>query len=180
MIRLFIAVNCNDATKKLLLSVQDNIKAQSLKGKFSRPENLHLTLVFLGETQEYLVPAICTIIQEAMQPPIAPFTLTFSQTGCFRHSGKELWWIGANQADPSLDMLKNLRQRIIGGLLSVDIAYDNRPFKPHITLGREIRHNAPIELRQQEIALAVNRVSLMKSERINGVTVYTEIFGQDL
>jgi len=180
MIRLFIAVNCNDATKKLLLSVQDNIKAQSLKGKFSRPENLHLTLVFLGETQEYLVPAICTIIQQAMQPPIAPFILTFSQTGCFRHSGKELWWIGANQADPSLDMLKNLRERIIGGLLSVDIAYDNRPFKPHITLGREIKHDAPIALRQQEIALSVNRVSLMKSERINGVTVYTEIFGQVL
>ena len=88
MIRLFIAVNCNDATKKLLLSVQDNIKAQSLKGNFSRPENLHLTLTFLGETQEEQVPAVCAAIQAATQPPIAPFTLTFSQTGCFRHSGK--------------------------------------------------------------------------------------------
>jgi len=180
MIRLFIAVNCNDTTKKLLLSVQADIKAQSLKGNFSRPENLHLTLAFLGETQEEQVPAICTAIQAALQPPIVPFTLIFSQTGCFRHSGKELWWIGAQQTDPSLDTLKNLRQRITGGLSAANIAYDDRAFKPHITLGREIRHNAPIELRPQKIALAVNRVSLMKSERINGATVYTEMFGQDL
>jgi 2'-5' RNA ligase len=180
MIRLFIAVNCSDATKKLLLSVQADIKAQSLKGNFSRPENLHLTLAFLGETQEEQVPAICAAITEAMHPPIAPFTLTFSQTGCFRHSGKELWWIGANQTGPSIDILKNLRQRITGGLSAANIAFDDRAFKPHITLGREIRHNAPIELRQQEIALSVNRVSLMKSERINGATVYTEMFGQDL
>jgi 2'-5' RNA ligase len=180
MIRLFIAVNCDDATKKLLLSVQDTIKAQSLKGNFSRPENLHLTLAFLGETQEERVPAICAAIQEAMRPPIAPFTLTFAQTGCFRHSGKELWWIGAQQTDPSLAMLKNLRQRITGGLSAANITYDDRTFKPHITLGREIRHDTPIELRPQEIALAVNRVSLMKSQRINGATVYTEIFGQDL
>jgi 2'-5' RNA ligase len=143
MIRLFIAVNCDDATKNLLLSVQDNIKAQSFKGNFSRPENLHLTLAFLGETQEELVPAICAAIQAAMQPPIAPFTLTFSQTGCFRHSGKELWWIGANQTDPSLDILKNLRQRIIGGLSAANIVYDDRAFKPHITLGRE-KHETPL------------------------------------
>jgi len=180
MIRLFVAVNCNDATKNLLLSIRDNIKAQSFKGNFSRPENLHLTLVFLGETQDEQIPAICAAITEAMSPPIAPFTLTFSQTGCFRHSGKELWWIGANQTGPSLNTLKDLRQRITGGLSAANIAYDDRAFKPHITLGREIRHNAPIELPQQEIALAVNRVSLMKSERINGVTVYTEMFGQDL
>ena len=180
MIRLFIAVNCDDTAKKLLLSLQDNIKAQSIKGNFSRPENLHLTIAFLGETQEDQVPAICAAIQAAMQPPIAPFTLTFSQTGCFRHSGKELWWIGAHQAGPSIDILKNLRQRITGGLSAANIVYDDRAFRPHITLGREIKHDAPIVLRQQEIALSVNRVSLMKSQRINGVTVYTEIFGQDL
>jgi len=186
MIRLFIAVNCNDATKKLLLSVQDDIKAQSFKGNFSRPDNLHLTLVFLGETSEAYVPAICSIIQEAMQPPIAPFALTFAQTGCFRHSGKELWWIGANgsahaeHADHSLNILKNLRQRITDRLSAANIAFDDRAFRPHITLGREIKHDAPIVLRSQEITLPVNRVSLMKSERIGGATVYTELFGQDL
>ena len=180
MMRLFIAVNCGDETKKRLLSVQDKIKSQSLKGNFSRPENIHLTLVFLGETPEDQVSAICSAIQEALRPPVAPFSLTFSQTGCFTHSKKELWWIGAEHAAPSLDTLKNLRQRITGGLSAKGVTFDDRPFNPHITLGREIKHNAPIVIEQQEIIFPVNRISLMKSERSGGVLVYTELFGQDL
>ena len=180
MMRLFIAVNCNDETKELLLSVQDKIKSQSIKGNFSRPENIHLTLAFLGETPEELVPAICQTIQEALRPPVAPFALAFSQTGCFTHSGKELWWIGAERADPSLRTLKNIRQRITGGLSANGIAFDDRAFNPHITLGREIKHNAPILIDRQEIIFPVNRISLMKSERSGGVLVYTELFGQDL
>jgi 2'-5' RNA ligase len=180
MIRLFIAINCDDETKKLILSVQEKIRVQSLKGNFSRPENIHLTLVFLGETPEDQVPAICPAIKEALRPPVASFSLTFSQTGCFTHSKKELWWIGAGHSDPSLGTLKNLRQRITGGLSAAGVAFDDRPFNPHITLGREIKHNAPIVIDRQKIIFPVNRISLMKSERSGGVLVYTEIFGQDL
>jgi 2'-5' RNA ligase len=178
--RLFIAVNCGDETKKLLLSVQEKIKSQSLKGNFSRPENLHLTLVFLGETPEDQVPAVCAAIKEALRPSVAPFTLAFSQTGCYRHSNKELWWIGAEHSDPSLGALKNLRQRITGGLSTAGIAFDDRPFNPHITLGREIKHNAPIVIPQQEINFSVNRISVIRSERSGGVLIYTEVFVQDL
>ena len=180
MIRLFIAVNCSDKTKIGLLSVQDKIKAQSQKGNFSRSDNFHLTLAFMGETPEDQVPAIRSAIKEAMRPPTASFTLTFSQTGFFRHSNKELWWIGACPADPSLNILKNLRKQITNGLSAKGIAYDDRPFNPHITLGREIKHNAPIVIPQQEITIPVNRISLMKSERSGGTLVHTEIFGQDL
>jgi len=178
MLRLFIAVNCDDETKNLLLSVQDKIKSQSTKGTFSRPENLHLTLAFLGETPEEQVPAICSVIKEALQPPVAPFTLAFSQTGCFTHSGKELWWIGAEHSAPSLAILKKLRQRITDGLSSQEIAFDNRAFNPHITLGREIKHTAPIVIDTQKIIFPVSRISLMKSERVGGVLVYTEMYGE--
>jgi len=178
--RLFIAINCNDETKNLLLSVQDKIKSQSVKGNFSRPENLHLTLVFLGDTPDEQVPVICSAIKEAMRLPVAPFTLLFSQTGCFTHSGKELWWIGAEHPDPSLGTLKNLRQRITSGLSAQGVAFDDRAFNPHITLGREIKRNAQIVIDRQEIIYPVNRISLMKSERLGGVLVYTEIFGVEL
>ena len=177
--RLFMAINCNDETKNLLLSVQDKIKAQSTKGNFSRPENFHLTLVFLGETPEEHIPDICSVIEKAMAPPIAAFSLPFTQTGCFRHSHKELWWIGVEQADPSLRVIKNLRQRIVDGLSTMGIPFDNRSFHPHITLGREIKHDVPIVIPKPKITLPVNRISLMKSGRIKGILVYTEIFGKD-
>ena len=178
--RFFISINCDYETKKLLLSVQDIIKTQSFKGSFSRPENLHLTLAFIGETHEEKVPAICSVIKEALQQSITPFELVFSRTGCFTHSNKELWWVGADRADPFLVILKNLRLRITKGLSVKGIVFDSRPFSPHITLGREIKHGAPIVIPEQEIVFPVNRISLMKSERIKGILVYTEIFGQDL
>ena len=179
MLRLFISVNCDDKVKDQFLSVQEIIKKQSVKGNFSRPENLHLTLVFIGETPEDKIRMITSVIEKALTLPVNPFGLVFSTTGCFKHSNKELWWIGTDNNDPSLGILKTIRQRIAGGLSEV-INFDNRPFNPHITLGREIKHETPIIIPKQKIIFPVNRISLMKSERINGILTYTEIFGVDL
>jgi len=79
-----------------------------------------------------------------------------------------------------LDILKTIRQRIAENLLSNGANFDNRSFNPHITLGREIKHTSPIIIPKQEIIFPVNRISLMKSERMSGILTYTEIFGLDL
>jgi 2'-5' RNA ligase len=180
MQRLFISVNCDDKVKNQFLSVQEKIKTQSVKGSFTRPENLHLTLVFLGETPDDKIPLISSVIDKALNPPIAPFTLTFSTVGCFKHSKKELWWIGTERNDMYVGILETIRQRITEGLSSKGVSFDNRPFNPHITLGREIKHTSPIIIPKQEIIYPVNRISLMKSERIKGILTYTEIFDMDL
>jgi len=169
MQRLFISVNCGDKIKKQILSVQETIKTQSVKGNFSLPENLHLTLVFIGETPEDKIPLITSAIEEALKSPPDSFTLAFSAVGCFKHANKELWWIGTDNNDTSLDILKEIRRRITDGLFSKGVNFDNRPFNPHITLGREIKHNSPIIVPKQEIFFPVNRISLMKSERIKGI-----------
>jgi 2'-5' RNA ligase len=176
--RLFIAVNCNGETKSRLLDIRDRIKVQAEKGNFSRPENLHLTLAFLGETPEVQVPAIRSTLSGLGD--ISPFTVQLSRTGCFKHGNKELWWIGADRGDAGFDILTELRQRIAGGLISAGIVFDKRPFNAHITLGREIKHAAPITVPGETITLPVRRISLMKSEHSGGMLVYTEIFGQDL
>ena len=180
MLRLFISINCDDNVKKQLLSVQDKIRAQSVKGSFSLPENLHLTLVFIGETPEDKIPLIASVIDNALTPPFDPFTLTFSATGCFKHSNKELWWIGVDHNDTRLVSLKTIRRRIADGLYSEEVNFDNRPFSPHITLGREVKHVSPIIVPKQEIIYPVNRISLMKSERVRGILTYTEIYGMGL
>jgi len=180
MLRLFISVNCDDNVKNRLLAVQDKIEIQSVKGNFSLPENLHLTLVFIGETPADNVQLITSAIDKALKPHIAPFSLTFSTTGCFKHSNKELWWIGTERNDIHIDTLKTIRRRITEELSSQGISFDNRAFNPHITLGREIKHESPIVIPKQEIIYPVDRISLMKSERISGKLTYTEIFGRNL
>jgi 2'-5' RNA ligase len=181
--RLFIAVNFDDAVKSRLLGIQGLIKKQALRGNFSRPENLHLTLVFIGETPSNLVPTIISAVQK-IPPGQKAFSVTLSHTGCFRHSGKELWWIGAegNEADALIELRRYISDELEAAAVPFDRPHRGRSgtFRAHITLGREIRPSAPIELPRVQIKAPIRRISLMKSEHIGGVLVYTEIAGRDL
>jgi 2'-5' RNA ligase len=192
--RLFIAVNFDDVTKNRLLAIQGRIRAQSLKGNFSKQENLHLTVVFLGELSGSLVPEINAIVKNAVvSAGIRAFSVNFCRTGCFRHAGKELWWIapegnpnGNPEGNPNgnpngeIGVLFAIRQEIGKGLDEAGIPFDRRPFKAHITLGREIKPSSPIKLPDEVIPIQVKRISLMRSENIRGALTYTELFGQDL
>ena len=182
--RLFIAVNFDEAAKSRLLAIQDHLKAQSDRGNFSRPENLHLTLVFIGEVSAALVPEITAIIKSSLMSS-GSFSIDLDRMGCFKRGGKELWWIGAEsdpQAVTNTDFraLTGIRQQIGDGLDRAGIHYDRRPFRAHITLGREIKPFAPIVLGENRLNVPIRRISLMKSEHLRGMLTYTEIFGQDL
>ena len=174
--RLFIAVLLNDEVKIALQTLQEQIKPQAYKGSFTRPENFHLTLAFLGETPEDRVPALRQIIKDSNFPP---FGITFNRTGCFTHSRKELWWVGVDPDDTALPQLTSLHRQLIDRLEKESFPVDTRPFNAHITLGREIRHSGPIVLDCPKIKVAVGRISLMKSERSGGVLKYTELSAQD-
>jgi 2'-5' RNA ligase len=175
--RLFIAVNFCDEIISQILEVQEQLRFRSTKGSFTRPENLHLTLAFLGETPEEKLPALLRIIDDIRSPP---FDVAFSRTGCFTHSRKELWWIGTEGGSPGLSSLKFIHDKLISDLLDDGFSVDVRPFNAHITLAREVRRLEPIVLTCPEIILKVNRVSLMKSENLKGVLTYTELMRRDL
>ena len=182
-VRLFFAVNFDSETKDRLLAVQNRIKKQSFRGNFSRQENLHLTVVFIGEADAGQVPALMAVLKDAVSPGTSAFSITFDRTGCFRHSGKELWWIGTGDdgSDPGMHALAELRRRITCALNAAAIPFDDRPFRAHITLGREVKPAVPsIVLPQEKITVPVTRISLMISEHIEGVLTYTEIAGQNL
>jgi len=188
--RLFIAVNLDDAVKKQLLEIQERLRSQSTRGNFTRPENLHLTLAFLGETPKEKVPSILKILDktindtQALSSPeakseisseVKPLEVSFKHTGCFTHSHKELWWIGADETCQGLGRLRAIHGELIKRLLDAGFSVDTRPFNPHITLGREVKHLRPITLNCDEIKAKVDRLSLMKSEHIGGKLTYTEL-----
>jgi 2'-5' RNA ligase len=171
--RLFVAVNLDEGAKRVLLELQNMLRLQVSKGSFTRPENFHITLAFLGETPGGVLPAVQAAIAEAAHPP---FTVSFNTTGCFSHSGKELWWLGA--ADP--ERLCALRDGVCAALDRAGLDFDRRAFNAHITLGREIKHSSPITLPPAHITVPVRRISVMESRRCNGILTYTELSGQDL
>jgi 2'-5' RNA ligase len=180
--RLFIAVNFDDPVKRRLLEAQAEIRAKSLRGNFSREENLHLTLVFLGECPGERLPEIRRLMGQIAGPPQE---LSFSGLGCFSRARKELWYLEA-QEGPGLERLREIQKELSSGLLALGLPVDTRPFRAHITLGREIRR-IPGDDRSPgrpdwngRFGVPVKRISLMKSGHARGLLVYTELFGQDL
>lgn len=165
--RLFIAINFNSKTRKELLALCDELRKTSNRGRFSLPENLHLTLVFLGKCNAKQTAAAKTIMDGVT---FAPFDLKIDSIGRFKRNGGDLWWAGVRENSALLD----LHQKLSDGLKSNGFQCEERKYSPHITLGREIATKIqPWQI--EPFGEMVSQIYLMKSERIAGKLAYTAI-----
>lgn len=170
--RLFTALCFDEKTKNALFAAGKEAE-NSAKGNFSMKENLHLTLVFIGETERE--EEIKSALSEIEFPA---FDFKISKTGFFE---KGIFWAGTEENEN----LKNLQMEVFEKLKNLGFELEEREFVPHITLARKFRpeENFPfdeIEKNLPEKPALINRISLMKSERINGELKYTEIFSKEL
>jgi 2'-5' RNA ligase len=164
--RLFIAIHFSPEVKRLLLRTIESLRAQAAGGNFTREENLHLTLAFLGETINE--SAARAAIAAAAAPP---FPLTLGGSGRFG----DLWWVGVEE-NPALSSLASSLQN---ELRARGFSIERRPFKPHITVARQVVSRAPVRLEVPRVTMTADRVSLMRSARVAGELRYTELWGLD-
>lgn len=167
--RLFLAVNFDNAAKHRILAVQQRLR-EAAQGSFSRPENLHLTLAFLGEVPAQRAAAARRAME---QTGAVPLHLTFDRIGFFRRDGGDIWWIGLAE-NPAL---LRLRQELCGNLIKEGFRLEERRFSPHITLARQVRLCDKADqsaILGAQFDTDVATISLMRSERLNGVLTYTE------
>lgn len=95
-------------------------------------DHLHLTLKFLGETEEGLVPEIVSAIREATLG-VAPFTVHVRGTGVFPNIARpNVLWVGVEGADPLVRIAKSLDE----DLVALGFQAENRPWSPHVTVAR--------------------------------------------
>jgi 2'-5' RNA ligase len=165
--RLFIAIHFSPGVREVLLSAIDSLRAQAVSGNFTRPENLHLTLAFIGESND--PDSAAEAIDAAAVPPF------FLAVRGFGHFG-DLWWVGIEK-NPALTGLAESLQE---SLRRHGFEVDKRPFRPHITLARQVELRGAPQLCIPRTGMTVSRISLMKSERIRGKLTYTEIYGREL
>lgn len=176
--RLFIAINFNEVIKDHLTDAVTWLKTNSTSGKFTRRENLHITLVFLGEVDESRLPLINAAMNEIQS---RPFQLAFDGGGSFKRRGGDIYWIGIDDQG----CLHKIYQQLEEKLTRSGFDLEKRPFKPHLTIGRQVIVPADFDQKYfsqmiPPVKTDVNRISLMKSERIQGQLVYTEIHAADL
>ncbi len=150
----------------------------ALQGNFTRRENLHLTLAFLGE----IPPAGVENIKQAMDKVSAgQFSLVISHLGQFKRNGGDIYWLGIEKNTSLLNLHTQLSRELRGAGFKLE----ERGFKPHLTLGRQIIlspafDQAEFSRKIPPLSQEVDRISLMKSERIAGKLTYTEIYSKDL
>ncbi len=171
--RLFIAINFTEDVKNELCLTIERLKSNANQGNFTRRENLHLTLVFLGE----VAPESIQNIKSAMEKvTVEKFLLSLSGLGYFKRNGGDIYWMGVERNN----CLAALHSQLCRGLTQAGFTLDNREYKPHLTLGREIRLIDRLDKEAfsktiKPLKQVVDKISLMKSERIKGRLIYSEI-----
>jgi 2'-5' RNA ligase len=122
-------------------------------------------LVFIGETER---AGDIIKIMDGICP--APFSLTLSRTGKFSHSRGDICWVGIKESPA----LSSLQSRLIKGLATAGFLTEERPYHPHITLGRGVKTDN-FEDRVSELTFLVSDYTLMESTNENGKLIYKEI-----
>ena len=163
--RLFIAIQFSEDMLNALLDVQSEMKAFDVRGRYSPPENLHLTLAFIGEygNPDEVMDALASV-------PFEPFPLRLDRLGNFG----DLYWAGIAENPKLAAFAKRLRR----ALADRNIPFDRKRFSPHITLVRKAEYYGETPLppvHAPEGEMEVTAVLLMRSDRGKHGMIYTEI-----
>jgi len=131
--RAFIAIELPAKIKDALSEIQNKLKNENLKTSWIEPQNLHLTLKFLGNLPIEKLEQIKKIAAATIKASPG-FKVKLECLGVFPdlRAGRIIW-VGANQ--PPLE-LKQLVKQLEGQLTETGIPKENRDFCAHITIGR--------------------------------------------
>ena len=154
MPRLFFALWPNAAVRDALDVAAKNMQ-RDCGGRVTRRDNLHQTLVFLGEVADEKLPRLEAIGNASAAPA---FKLDFGVTGYWPHN--RIAWAAPNSTpDPLTRLVAMLEQ----ALARAGFDYDRRPYAPHITLVRGAR--APASLPALRFAWPVTDFVLVEAAR---------------
>jgi len=167
--RLFIAVAFPPEVKTALAAQTAALRRAGVRGRFSREENLHLTLAFLGEQP----PAGRDAAIRAMERcSAAAFPVTVGGYGTFRggRDGDVLY-----RRIEGGEALAGLHRRLSQALAAEGFALERRDFRPHLTLARGVpRAKDPLPA-AEPLACTADAMTLFLSEQIQGRRVYTPL-----
>lgn len=160
--RLFIAIRFDDCIKDALIEVQSTLRANHVGGNYTKIENLHLTLAFIGE---YGDPD--RVLETMQTVPFEPIPIRLEGFGSFG----DLYWCGFARQDRLTAYVKRLRR----ALAEAGIPFDRKRFSPHVTLLRKASFDRMSGVTVPDASMTADSVSLMRSERGKSGMIYTEL-----
>jgi len=133
MLRAFVAVEMPGPVRKALEEVQSSLKQLKIRARWVRPENIHLTLKFLGNIPAGRVPIIGDVLRVVAQAH-GRFSLSVAGLGVFPDIRRpKVIWVGLTGRP---DALTPLQQDLDGRLAGLGLPREEKPFRGHLTIGR--------------------------------------------
>jgi 2'-5' RNA ligase len=170
VIRVFIAVDLTSEIQECLDQVAAKLKQQlgDAPVRWVSPENIHLTLKFLGDVSLSNIDVLKEVLQtEAANHP--SMVICVGGVGAFpKVRNPRVIWVGV-EAPPELE---TLQRGIDIQTARIGYAPDQRPFSPHLTLGRVSRNASPQEIRKIGDVLKECKVGFLGVTRVNAVHIF--------
>jgi len=168
-IRSFVAILLSDEIREAVASLIDSLRPSGRSVGWVKPDNLHFTLKFLGNQSDEQLDRVQGGLAEATTG-VAPFELSLVGLGGFPDLGRpRVLWVGASDG---ADAAIVLAQKVEESLHRQGVPREERPFSPHLTIGRlkDPRGFEPLRSAFTEGCarvfgrLAVSAIHLMRSE----------------
>jgi RNA 2',3'-cyclic 3'-phosphodiesterase len=177
--RCFIAIEVPSEIKSALIDLQTDLSSAGADVAWTNPDNVHLTLKFLGEIDKKLISEVEKVCLDTIAD-VPPFELSINGTGVFpnaRHP--RVLWIGLGG---EIEKLERLQEQLDERLAEIGFDNEEKDFQPHLTVGR-IRSNKNLrELLARsvgfslpELSFVVKAIVLMKSDLLPTGACYSEL-----
>lgn len=177
LIRTFVAVPVPESVVALQKTLRATIDPKRGKIKWVRPDQLHLTLKFIGDTPESSFDDIRSVL-DGIANNTGPIQLNIKGTGCFpKIERPRVLWAGIQGETEKLNTLVNGIQSALDPL---GFFKDEKPYHPHITLGRA-RYPQKVtpdvtsflETPYSAIPFGIEKIQFISSELFPNGPVYT-------
>lgn len=138
-IRTFIAVELAQSVRGRAQDLIKKLRTADVKATWVRPEQMHLTLKFLGDVPDQEIPEVCQLVQEAVRD-LPAFEMSFRGCGAFPSlENPRTVWIGVEEGGEELTMV---HEAVDQAMKRLRFPRETRRYRPHLTLGR-IRESGP-------------------------------------
>ena len=168
-IRAFIAIELPASIQKKLGEVIDGLKSQNTDViRWVSPHNIHITLKFLGDVSTNNLQVLTQILGSEVSRYHA-FEITVGGLGAFPNLRQpRVVWVGV-QAPP---ILESMQRGIEGETRRMGYVAEERPFSPHLTVGRMSHNATQDDIRQIAVILSNTRVKELGAVLVETVRLY--------
>lgn len=178
-VRTFLGIDLGEEIRDRLVALQEELAEAAPDVKWVEPENLHVTLLFLGEVAQRETLDICRAAQKAIMD-VPAFVISVEGTGCFPNLRRpRTLWVGIGKGS---DEIKEVHDAIETPLLEMgNYRRETRGYTPHVTLGR-VKGDSPSDVLVKALAkhktwsageTIVKAVNVMSSELRSDGPIYT-------